>query len=80
MGQHVFEALVASYPLLRDVRYNAGLFGHLLESCFEASEVGARFRVRCRSAGVMVADDDSSCDSRVNITPAVTSRRCCLAE
>lgn len=81
MGQYGFEALVGSYPsatLLRDALYNTGLFGHLLGPYLEASEGDARFRVRCRSSGVMVADDDSSCDSRVNITPAVNSRRCCL--
>src|SRR5439155_8571260 len=77
MGQHGFEALAASYPsdaLLRDARYHAGLFGHLRECCFAAQGVAARFRVRYRSPGIMVAYGDSCSDSRVNITQAVTSR------
>src|SRR5207247_1579776 len=70
MGQHGFEASVGSYPsdaVLRDAPSHAELFGHLRETCFAARGVAERFRVRCRSPGVVVAYGDSSSDSCVHI-------------
>jgi hypothetical protein len=77
MGHHDFDAVVGCYPsdaVCRDARAHAGQSGHLRGSCCRSARgVAARFRVRCRVPGVMVASRDSCSDSRADITQAVTS-------
>src|SRR5262245_41017184 len=78
MGHHSFQALVCAYPsdaLLCDNHYHAGLSDHIRGRYFSACGIAARFRVRCRSPGIMVAYGDTCSDCRVHITQVVEGKK-----